>query len=164
MSDPDPQPPQQKPNKLHFAKALGEAMRRANLSPSDVARLVWGTMTDKRGYEVARNRDRIGHYLKGVSFPEPENLQRLADAVGSSVEELTASPVGGETASGNLSGLPRRPPGYVPGQLLHFDLVTPRRKMRLQVDRYIDLKHYDKIVELIRILAEEPSDLEEVAK
>lgn len=161
MSDPDPQPPQQKPNKLHFAKALGEAMRRANLNSSDVARSVWGTMRDKRGYEVARNRDRIGHYLKGVSFPEPENLQRLADAVGCSVEELTASPVGGESASGQTSRSARHPPG----QLLQLTLVTHRpNMMRLQADRYIDLKHYTQIVELMRILAEEPSDLEEIAK
>jgi transcriptional regulator with XRE-family HTH domain len=59
-----------------------------NLSAAEVARRVWGTSTDKRGYEVAKNRDRIGHYLAGTSYPEPENLQKLADAIDVPVERL----------------------------------------------------------------------------
>jgi transcriptional regulator with XRE-family HTH domain len=58
------------------------------LSAAEVARRVWGTSTDKRGYEVAKNRDRIGHYLAGTSYPEPENLQKLADAVNVPVDKL----------------------------------------------------------------------------
>src|SRR3954465_2245318 len=72
-----------------FADKLRDAMSRAGVNASDVARRVWGTAKDKRGYDVARNRDRIGHYLSGSSFPEPENLARLAEAVGVTVEELT---------------------------------------------------------------------------
>ena len=59
-----------------------------NLSASEVARRVWGTSKDKRGYEVAKNRDRVGHYLAGTSYPEPENLQKLADAIDVPVERL----------------------------------------------------------------------------
>lgn len=63
-------------------------MDRAGLNPSDLARAVWGSRDDKRGYSVAINRDRIGRYLDGTSYPEPENLKRLADALGIPVESL----------------------------------------------------------------------------
>src|SRR3954468_1996641 len=83
-----------------FADKLRDAMTRANVNASEVARRVWGTAKDKRGYDVARNRDRIGHYLSGSSYPEPENLARLAEAVGVTVEELAMPP---ETApQGNI--------------------------------------------------------------
>jgi transcriptional regulator with XRE-family HTH domain len=57
-------------------------MAREGLNASQLARRVWGTVQDKRGYAVARNRDRIGHYLRGTSYPDPANLIRLAAALG----------------------------------------------------------------------------------
>lgn len=160
MSEPDnqpenPEPTQQKPkSKLHFANALREAMQRENLTASDVARRVWGTTKDGRGYEVARNRDRIGRYLRGESYPEQENLQRLAEAVGMSVDDLTESPVG------EIQAVPRT--RHVPGHLLQLTLVTHRpNMMRLQVDRYVGLQHYKQVVELMLLLAEEPPEQEE---
>lgn len=63
-------------------------MDRTGLKASDIARVVWGSTKDKRGYSVARNRDRIGHYLAGTSYPGPENLQKLADVLGIPVETL----------------------------------------------------------------------------
>jgi transcriptional regulator with XRE-family HTH domain len=59
-----------------------------NMSPSDLAKLVWGTTKDRRGYTVARNRDRIGHYLAGTSYPDPANLERIAEVLDVPVEEL----------------------------------------------------------------------------
>lgn len=63
-------------------------MARDNLSASEVARRAWGTIRNRKGYEVARNRDRIGHYLNATSYPEPENLRRIADAIGVPVSDL----------------------------------------------------------------------------
>lgn len=63
-------------------------MVQRGLSQSDLAREVWGTTTDTRGYTVAKNRDRIGAYLRGESLPEPQNLARLAEALGTKTEEL----------------------------------------------------------------------------
>jgi transcriptional regulator with XRE-family HTH domain len=37
---------------------------------------------------VAKNRDRIVHYLRGRSAPSPENLRKMADALGVSPDEL----------------------------------------------------------------------------
>lgn len=71
-----------------FADALRAAMKKANMTASDVARQIWGTTTNPRGYEIARNRDRISQYLTGNSYPGPENLQKLADAVGVHVSVL----------------------------------------------------------------------------
>lgn len=63
-------------------------MLERRISASDLARGVWGTMTDPRGYEVARNRDRIGHYLSGKSYPAMENLKKIAKVLGVDVEVL----------------------------------------------------------------------------
>lgn len=45
---------------------------------SDVARAIWGTVPDNRGYDVARNRDRIGAYLRGSSYPSLDTKYELA--------------------------------------------------------------------------------------
>jgi transcriptional regulator with XRE-family HTH domain len=83
---------QSRPEYRPFAEALRAAMLRKDISASDLAREVWGTTRDKRGYEVARNRDRIGHYLNGTSYPEPANLELLAKALDVPVEELAIDP------------------------------------------------------------------------
>ena len=77
-----------KPENIPFASALSDAMANGNLKASEVARRIWGTTKDKRGYDVARNRDRIGHYMKGTSYPEPDTLIKLAEAVGVPVARL----------------------------------------------------------------------------
>ena len=74
-----------------FADALDALMKRGGLKPSDVARIVWGTTVDSRGYTVPRNRDRIASYQAAKSYPDPENLQKLADALGVPVEELAST-------------------------------------------------------------------------
>jgi hypothetical protein len=58
------------------------------LSASDLAREVWGTAKDYRGYTVSRGRDRIGRYLEGTSFPEKENLIKIAKALGVPLAKL----------------------------------------------------------------------------
>ena len=71
-----------------FARKLREIMQSKGLSQSDLARAVFGTMTDTRGYEVAAGRDRISSYLAGKSLPNSVNIQRLADALSTKVEDL----------------------------------------------------------------------------
>jgi transcriptional regulator with XRE-family HTH domain len=71
-----------------FADTLRALMLKQRISASDLARSVWGTTTDKRGYEVARNRDRIGHYLSGASYPGKENLAKIAKALSVKLEVL----------------------------------------------------------------------------
>ena len=77
-----------RPEYQPFANALRTAMDKVGFSASDLARAAWGSTTNKRGNSVARNRDRIGHYLAGTSYPTPENLQLLADALDIPVDTL----------------------------------------------------------------------------
>ena len=76
---------------MTFGDLLREQMQAKKISAADLARAVWGTTTDYRGYTVARGRDRIGHYLAGTSFPEKENLQKIAAALRVPVKILEAT-------------------------------------------------------------------------
>jgi transcriptional regulator with XRE-family HTH domain len=77
-----------------FAATLRERMETLRLSASDLARRVWGEIKDS--YMVARNRDRIGHYLAGVSFPDEDNLRKLAEVLEIPYDRLlTMKPAGG---------------------------------------------------------------------
>lgn len=71
-----------------FSRRLNKLMLDKGMKQSDLARQVWGTQTDKRGYEVARNRDRISVYLSGRGYPDPVNLAKIADALGTTPEDL----------------------------------------------------------------------------
>jgi transcriptional regulator with XRE-family HTH domain len=71
-----------------FQHNLKELRTNKGLSQSDLARLILGTQTDARGYEVARNRDRISAYERGRASPEEENLEKIAEALGVSASEL----------------------------------------------------------------------------
>jgi transcriptional regulator with XRE-family HTH domain len=64
-----------------FANTLRTLMLDRRISASDLARAVWGTRKDHRGYDVAKGRDRIGHYLSGNSFPNQDTLAKLAKAL-----------------------------------------------------------------------------------
>jgi hypothetical protein len=130
-----------------FAAALRDAMTKAGVNPSEVARRVWGTTKDKRGVNVARNRDRIGHYLNGTSYPAPENLERLATAVGLSVEELAGTQAGEPTAArenvrpqGSTARHTAINAGAATGELVLTSLPAQPTKIRLQVDRVIHWK------------------------
>ena len=71
-----------------FSRRLGQAMVDAGLSQSELAAKIWGRTTDNRGYSVAKGRDRISIYLKGMALPDHVNMQKLAEALGLTVEEL----------------------------------------------------------------------------
>ena len=73
-----------------FADWLRSAMAAKGWNASDLAREMWGTITDTRGQVVARNRDRIGTYLKGRSYPSPETLTKLSAALGEPPGNLLA--------------------------------------------------------------------------
>jgi len=71
-----------------FSTNLYQARIEKGMSMSDLARKIWGTFTDARGYEVPKNKDRISRWEKGDQIPEPHNLRLLADALDMSPEEL----------------------------------------------------------------------------
>lgn len=71
-----------------FSTRLYELRTERGMSMSDLARKIWGTVTDSRGYEVPRNKDRISRWERGDQVPERENLARLAEALDTTVEDL----------------------------------------------------------------------------
>lgn len=71
-----------------FADNLKRARIDRGMSQSELAREIWGTVVDGRGYTVARNRDRISVWEQGKAVPEPASLQKLSDVLGVPVEEL----------------------------------------------------------------------------
>lgn len=82
-----------------FAKRLHDLRLERGLSKSDLAKKIWGTMTDGRGYEVARNRDRISVWESGRAMPTSDNLEQLATALGVPVSELAPDLVSAGMAS-----------------------------------------------------------------
>ena len=76
-----------------FARRLHKILADRGMSPSDLARKVWGTIEQidsKTGRVVnaARNRDRISVYLAAKGFPDPKNLAKITKALGTTPEEL----------------------------------------------------------------------------
>jgi transcriptional regulator with XRE-family HTH domain len=70
------------PESGEFAERLRKIMDQKGLSASDLARSIWGDTTSDQGYTVARNRDRIGKYIRGYSVPDTKNLLLLAKVLG----------------------------------------------------------------------------------
>ena len=72
----------------NFARRLKSVLDEKNMSQADLARKIWGSTTDSRGFDVARNRDRISVYLAGKSMPDSKNLRAIAEALNMKAEEL----------------------------------------------------------------------------
>lgn len=64
-----------------FAAWLSAKMAERGFNQSELARRIWGTIKDSRGYDVARNRDRIGHYLAGTSYPSLDTRYKLGEVL-----------------------------------------------------------------------------------
>ena len=135
-----------------FADALDALMKRAGIKPADLARMVWGTTVDSRGYTVPRNRDRIGSYLSAQSYPEPENLQKLAEALGVPVEELASTrPPAPERPEVPRQNPPRRAPSESnPGELVLTAIPAKPGRTILRVHRELSWKLAAHIHNLIR--------------
>jgi transcriptional regulator with XRE-family HTH domain len=72
-----------------FSKRLHYALLRAQMSQSDLARLVWNeTRTDSKGFEQVVGRDRISAYVNKKALPSPITLKKIADALDMDVHEL----------------------------------------------------------------------------
>jgi transcriptional regulator with XRE-family HTH domain len=64
--------------KLEFGRRLQDVLAQKGWNQSDLARAAFGE--DNHGN--ARGRDAISTYIRGVSFPEPLSLRKIADALG----------------------------------------------------------------------------------
>lgn len=119
-----------------FAEVLRTLMLEKRITASELARKVWGTMKDYRGYEVARNRDRVGHYLSGKSFPEKENLQKIAKALGVPFEKLAASqpaPTVRDTRKKDIEFVVHTSGPHMGEALLSLNKITVSLKSAMQI-------------------------------
>ncbi len=80
--------PAQKAELEAFSRKLADLMAKRGMNQSDLARHLWGSHTDTRGRDVATNRDRISHYVRGSQMPEARTMRRIAQVFGIPPEEL----------------------------------------------------------------------------
>jgi transcriptional regulator with XRE-family HTH domain len=71
-----------------FSRKLVDLMAKRGMNQSDLARHLWGSHTDARGRDVATNRDRISHYVRGSQMPEAKTMRRIAQVFGVDPDEL----------------------------------------------------------------------------
>lgn len=70
--------------KQEFGRRLYRRMLEKNWNQSDLARAAFGA--DKAGN--VKGRDAVSTYIRGLAFPEPKSLKKLADAFGCEPHEL----------------------------------------------------------------------------
>mgnify|MGYP002641039416 FL=1 len=73
-----------------FSERLRQVRENKGLSQSELAREVWGETVDRRGYTVAKNRDRVSAYEGNRAKPTPKNLTALANVLG--IDEANLAP------------------------------------------------------------------------
>ena len=88
-----------------FADRLYQQRRHLGWTQSELARRIWGTITDKRGYEVARNRDRISAYEAKRAQPERATLDAVAAELGLTLEQLAPDIVADRSQRAGGSGI-----------------------------------------------------------
>lgn len=71
-----------------FARRLHQELIKKGWTQSDLARAAFGTTVDSSGYKVAKGRDRISVYLRGLQAPDPRHLSAIAKALGVTPEDL----------------------------------------------------------------------------
>lgn len=110
-----------------FAKNLHYALIEKNMNQSDLARIVFDgqTRVDNRGYETVVGRDAISRYLRGKNMPDPRTLQRIADALDKSVEELAPSAAASAIERENPEVEIKVIPGHHETALLRINKLVP---------------------------------------
>lgn len=71
-----------------FGRLLYKLMVAKNWNQSDLAKETFGETDDGRGYKVAKGRDLISKYLRGITFPDNKTLAKLATALNVEAGEL----------------------------------------------------------------------------
>ena len=87
----DPNPPTSavltpKMQKREFADRLHKRMLEKNMTQSGLARKIWG-----QGPRGAIKRDRISNYVNGREMPDDVNMKLIAEALGTTAEDLCPS-------------------------------------------------------------------------
>jgi transcriptional regulator with XRE-family HTH domain len=101
-----------------FARRLCRIMDEQGLSGSDVAALMnGGREINTEGKNVARGRDRLSVWTRGLSLPSKANLEKLAKALGVEVGELMPEAEMKAAYSFPIDYQFSTPPGCPPGKV-----------------------------------------------
>jgi transcriptional regulator with XRE-family HTH domain len=71
-----------------FPDRLQRLMDQKKMTRAELARHIWGTMVDERGYTVARNRQTVSRYLAGKTDPNETTKRLIAEALGVTYKQL----------------------------------------------------------------------------
>lgn len=71
-----------------FSSHLNRLLSRAQLSPSDVCRAIWGEHVTSKGYKEAKGLQNFSNYMRGKGYPNETNRKKIAAALGITVEQL----------------------------------------------------------------------------
>jgi transcriptional regulator with XRE-family HTH domain len=80
--------PSERVRNANFARRLKEIMAERELTQSDVAAKIWERSRNPKGALVANGRDRLSVWVSGKNFPDAENLEKLARALGVKTTDL----------------------------------------------------------------------------
>ena len=134
---------QKKAAQKHFSEKLCAAMTQAGLSASQLARRIWGEEKNRRGIAAAKNRDRVGLFMKGLAYPQPETMKKLADGIGIPVEELV--PPRPRERQPRVVGVARKPAATAQTAtarqpLLSINMLPGTQHARLQMDQVVPME------------------------
>lgn len=108
-----------------FATNLRLLREAKGLTKSDLARELFGTETTKEGYQVARNRDRIGVWEAEKAVPRSDAIRQIAEYFKVDFADL-APDIAGASASRQPGAVSLRFLEGDPGRAhLHLDLLLP---------------------------------------
>jgi len=128
---------QKKAAQKHFSEKLCAAMTQAGLSASQLARRIWGEEKTRRGTTAAKNRDRVGLFMKGLAYPQPETMKKLADGIGIPVEELVP-PRPRERQPRGVAATAQTATARQP--LLSINMLPGTQHARLQMDQVVPME------------------------
>jgi transcriptional regulator with XRE-family HTH domain len=116
--------PLERARDVNFGKRLKQILAEREMTASDVAAKIWDRQRNSKGAMVARGRDRLSVWINGKSFPDRENLNKLAKALGVPVSELSPTAelqaANRATPEGSLVWSKDYPPGKTFLQLAQF--------------------------------------------
>jgi transcriptional regulator with XRE-family HTH domain len=111
-----------------FSRNLALLREAGGLSKSELARRIWGTITDNRGYEVAKNRDRIGAWESGKAVPTADNILLLAKHFRIPASELAPDLMAQSAPDASLASVAIQTLDGDPGRVvLRVNIVLPAK-------------------------------------
>jgi transcriptional regulator with XRE-family HTH domain len=124
-------------NKKQFGRHLEQLMLSKEMNQSDLARAAFGSIENGDGRTVARRRDSISSYIRGLAWPDRKSQLALAKALGIPTEELVPNSLVNEIDRGTA------PP------LCIQEILGQPGKAWLQINRIISLETAVKVLQLI---------------